>query len=119
MNNLFFSFYDIPIKYIGDKRSTNERFAPLEMTTKIHRKISKFGTKAPIVEKALTSFENFYQAANKLDDNLIKKHGPQLATQVKIFFFLSYSSLYIDIFFRLILQQILLNLYYQVLLLLI
>ncbi|CAF1098298.1 unnamed protein product [Rotaria sordida] len=65
----------------GDKRSSDERFAPLEMTTKIHRKISKFGTKAPVVEKALTSFEHFYQAANKLDDNLIQKHGQQLATQ--------------------------------------
>ncbi|CAF2471886.1 unnamed protein product [Rotaria sp. Silwood2] len=65
----------------GDKRSSNERFAPLEMTTKIHRKISKFGTKAPVVEKALTSFERFYQAANKLDDNLIQKHGRQLAAQ--------------------------------------
>jgi len=67
---------------IGDKQSTNDRFAPLEMTTKIHRKISKFGTKAPIVEKALTSFEHFYQAANKLDDNLIKKHGSEIALQV-------------------------------------
>ncbi|UJR30238.1 hypothetical protein I4U23_017776 [Adineta vaga] len=65
----------------GDKRSTNDRFAPLEMTTKIHRKLSKFGTKAPVVEKALNSFERFYQAANKLDDNLIQKHGAQVAAQ--------------------------------------
>ena len=65
------------------------------MTQKIHRKISKFGTKAPIVEKALTSFEHFYQAANKVDDNLIKKHGSQVAAQVKIhsiiLFFVSFS----------------------------
>ncbi|CAF1133901.1 unnamed protein product [Adineta ricciae] len=65
----------------GDKRSTNDRFAPLEMTAKIHRKISKFGTKAPVVEKALNSFERFYQAANKLDDNLIQKHGARVAAQ--------------------------------------
>ncbi len=56
------------------------------MTTKIHRKISKFGTKAPIVEKALTSFQHFYQAANKLDDNLIQKNGSQVAAQVKSIF---------------------------------
>ncbi|CAF4929386.1 unnamed protein product, partial [Rotaria socialis] len=36
----------------GDKKSSDERFAPLEMTAKIHKKISKFGTKAPVVEKA-------------------------------------------------------------------
>ncbi|CAM4739720.1 unnamed protein product [Rotaria magnacalcarata] len=65
----------------GDKKSSDERFAPLEMTTKIHKKISKFGTKAPVVEKALTSFEHFYQAANKLDDNLIQKHGQKVAVQ--------------------------------------
>jgi len=53
------------------------------MTSKIHRKLSKFGTKAPVVEKALTSFGNFYQAANKLDDNLIRKHGSKLAAQVR------------------------------------
>lgn len=65
------------------------------MTQKIHRKISKFGTKAPIVEKALTSFEHFYQAANKVDDNLIQKHGAQVAAQVNthsiILVFLSFS----------------------------
>ena len=55
----------------------------MEMTSRIHRKISKFGTKAPVVEKALTSFERFYQAANKLDDNLIQKHGSKIAAQVK------------------------------------
>ncbi|CAF0882962.1 unnamed protein product [Adineta steineri] len=65
----------------GDKRTTNDRFAPLEMTSKIHRKISKFGTKAPVVEKALTSFQHFYQAANKVDDNLIQKHGSEVALQ--------------------------------------
>ena len=53
------------------------------MTSKIHRKLSKFGTQAPIVEKALTSFEHFYQAANKLDDNLIRKHGSEVAAQVR------------------------------------
>jgi hypothetical protein len=64
----------------------------LEITSKIHRKISKFGTKAPIVEKALTSFENFYKAANKLDDNLIQKHGSQVAAQVKsISYLLSFT----------------------------
>lgn len=65
------------------------------MTTKLHRKISKFGTKAPIVEKALTSFERFYQAANKVDDNLIRKHGPAVAAEVNILHlvvFLSYLS---------------------------
>lgn len=69
------------INHLGDKPSTNDRFAPLEMTKKIHRKISKFGNKAPMVDKTLTSFERFYQAANKLDDNLIQKHGPRLAAQ--------------------------------------
>lgn len=77
------------IKHIGNKQSTNDRFAPLEMTAKIHRKVSKFGTQAPIVEKALASFEHFYQAANKLDDNLIQKHGSQVAAQVKYFIFLN------------------------------
>ena len=70
------------ISILGDKRSSNDRFAPLEITSKIHRKISKFGTQAPIVEKALSSFEHFYKAANKLDDDLIHKHGPKLAAQV-------------------------------------
>jgi hypothetical protein len=76
----------------------------LEITTKVHRKISKFGTQAPIVEKALTSFEHFYQAANKLDDNLVQKHGSQVAAQVKsilCFFHISYLYIYI---FRLMLQ---------------
>jgi hypothetical protein len=83
--DIIFEFYDRSIKYLGDKRTTNDKFAPLEMTSKIHRKISKFGTQAPIVEKTLTSFERFYQAANKLDDNLIQKHGSQVAVQVKSF----------------------------------
>jgi hypothetical protein len=80
------------------------------MTNKIHRKLSKFGTKAPIVEKALSSFSNFYQAANKLDDNLIQKHGSKLAAQVKEI----HTNFYIYIFhyiFRLMLQRILMNLY--------
>ncbi|CAF0772906.1 unnamed protein product [Didymodactylos carnosus] len=57
----------------GDQRSTDDKFAPLEITGKIHRKLSKFGTQAPIVDKALTSFERFYTAINKVDDNLIRK----------------------------------------------
>jgi hypothetical protein len=87
------------------------------MTSKIHRKISKFGTQAPIVEKALTSFQHFYQAANKLDDNLIQKHGSQVAAQVKTL--LHFSSLSFSVFFRQMLPQIQLNLFYQVLLMLI
>lgn len=85
------------IKHLGDKRSSNDKFAPLEMTTKIHKKVSKFGTQAPVVEKTLSSFERFYQAANKLDDNLIQKHGTQVAAQVKfcsIFFFFLFLFLY-------------------------
>jgi hypothetical protein len=86
------------------------------MTTKLHRKISKFGTQAPIVEKTLTSFEHFYQAANKLDDNLIQKHGSQVANQVKSIF---HILIFAFTFFRLIFHQILPNLSYQVLLILI
>ena len=67
---------------LGDQRSSNERFAPLEMTSKIHKKLSKFGAQAPIVDKTLTSFEHFYKAANKLDDNLIQQHGSKVAAQV-------------------------------------
>ncbi len=78
------------------------------MTAKIHRKVSKFGTKAPIVEKALTSFEHFYQAANKLDDNLIQKHGSQVAAQVRPT--ISNSFLPIPITRPMLLQR-LLNLY--------
>jgi hypothetical protein len=70
----------------------------LEITTRVHRKISQFGTQAPIVEKTLTSFEHFYQAANKLDDNLVQKYGSQVATQVKSILFFHISYLYIYIF---------------------
>lgn len=68
---------------LGDKRTGDDRFGPLEMTSKIHRKISKFGAQAPIVEKALSSFENFYKAANQLDDDLVRQHGSNVAAQVK------------------------------------
>lgn len=94
----------------GDQQSTTkERFAPLEMTTKIHRKISKFGAQAPIVEKTLSSFGHFYQAANKLDDNLIQKHGPQVASQVELVLLDEFSSYSFS--FRRRLCQIPLNLF--------
>jgi hypothetical protein len=82
------------------------------MTKKIHKKLSKFGSKAPIVEKALSSFDHFYKAANKLDDDLIQKHGSKVAAQVK--FISKHSSFYLNTFHyisRLMLQRILTNLY--------
>lgn len=100
------------VKFLGDKRSSNERFAPLEMTTKLHKKISKFGTKAPVVEKTLTSFERFYQAANKLDDDLIQKHGKKLAAQVGFFKYLILSnSVCLKLIFRLMLRLIQMSLH--------
>lgn len=54
--------------------STNRqsKYSPLDITMRIKAKLSKFETPSKIVGRTVSSFENFYQAIEKVDDDLVK-----------------------------------------------
>ena len=52
--------------------SRRSKYSPLAMTERIKAKLSKFETPSKMVERTVGSFEKFYQAIEKVDDDLVK-----------------------------------------------
>jgi hypothetical protein len=59
----------------GDSIPDAERkrkWGPLAVSERIRSKLSKFENKAPIVERTMNSFDNFFKQIEKIDDNFEK-----------------------------------------------
>jgi hypothetical protein len=56
----------------GDSIPSHDRkskWAPLDITERIRAKLSKFETQSVVVERTVKSFESFFKAVEKIDDN--------------------------------------------------
>lgn len=50
-----------------------KKWGPLDISTRIRGKLSKFESKSTIVERTMNSFERFFSSVEKIDDNFEKK----------------------------------------------
>lgn len=71
------SIFGDSIPDVGRKR----KWGPLAITERIRTKLSKFEQKAPIVERAMNSFERLFNSIEKIDDEFQRKNAAKQQTR--------------------------------------